>query len=75
VGVNGMLSHPFPVERIHYLQEWTDSSEYRDIRQGKYQRVSVEVVSTTPTASESERLRREIDELQREIDRRKSRDR
>jgi len=75
VGVNGMLSHPFPVERIHYLQEWTDSTEYRDIRQGKYQRVSVEVVSTTPTASESERLRREIDELQREIDRRKSRDR
>ncbi len=75
VGVNGMLSHPFPVERIHYLQEWTDSTEYRDIRQGKYQRVSVEVVSTAPTASESERLRREIDELQREIDRRKSRDR
>ena len=75
VGVNGMLSHPFPVERIHYLQEWTDSTEYRDIRQGQYQRVSVEVVSTAPTASESERLRREIDELQREIDRRKSRDR
>jgi Zn-dependent protease with chaperone function len=75
VGVNGMLSHPFPVERIHYLQEWTNSSEYQEIRRGNYPRVSVETVSTDPTASESERLQREIEELQREIDRRKSQDR
>ncbi len=74
-GVNGMLSHPFPVERIHYLQEWTNSSEYRDIKKGEYARVTVETTNTAPTASESERLRREIDELQQEIDRRKSRDR
>jgi Zn-dependent protease with chaperone function len=74
-GVNGMLSHPFPVERIHYLQEWTNSSEYRDIRNGEYARVTVETTNTAPTASESERLRREIDELQQEIDRRKSQDR
>ena len=71
-GVNGMLSHPFPVERIHYLQEWTNSSEYRDIERGEYARVTVETTNTAPTASESERLRREIDELQQEIDRRKS---
>ena len=75
VGVNGMLSHPFPVERIHYLQEWTASSEYRDIRQGNYQRVAVDVVSTTPAVNETERLRREIAELQREIDRRRSEER
>jgi Zn-dependent protease with chaperone function len=75
VGVNGMLSHPFPVERIHYLQEWTDSIEYRNIRQGNYPRVAVDVVSTTPPTNETERLRREIEELQREIDRRRSRDR
>ncbi len=74
-GVNGMLSHPFPVERIHYLQEWTNSSEYRDIHNGDYARVTVETTNTAPTASESERLRREIDELQQEIDRRKSQDR
>jgi Zn-dependent protease with chaperone function len=74
-GVNGMLSHPFPVERIHYLQEWANSSEYRDIKQGNYPRVSVETTNTAPTASESERLRREIDELQQEIDRRKSQNR
>lgn len=75
VGVNGMLSHPFPVERIHYLQEWTTSSEYREIRNGNYQRVTVDTVNTEPVASETERLRREIDELQREIDRRRSQDR
>ncbi len=74
-GVNGMLSHPFPVERIHYLQEWANSSEYRDIRKGDYARVTVETTNTAPTASESERLRREIDELQQEIDRRKSQNR
>jgi Zn-dependent protease with chaperone function len=74
-GVNGMLSHPFPVERIHYLQEWTNSIEYQDIRQGNYQRVTVETTNTEPAPSESERLRREIDELQQEIDRRKSQDR
>ena len=74
-GVNGMLSHPFPVERIHYLQEWTNSSEYRDIKRGDYARVTVETTNTAPTASESERLRREIDQLQQEIDRRKSQDR
>jgi Zn-dependent protease with chaperone function len=75
VGVNGMLSHPFPVERIHYLQEWTNSTEYQDIRRGNYQRVSVETVSTAPTTTETERLQREIDRLQQEIERQRDRDR
>ncbi|PSB50456.1 M48 family metallopeptidase [Chamaesiphon polymorphus] len=75
VGVNGMLSHPFPVERIHYLQEWTNSIEYQDIRRGNYQRVSVETVGTEPTTTEAERLQKEIDRLQQEINRQRDRDR
>jgi Zn-dependent protease with chaperone function len=76
VGVNGMLSHPFPVERIHFLQEWANSTEYQEIRRGNYQRVSVDTAATEqPSASEIERLQREIEELQREIDRRRNRDR
>jgi Zn-dependent protease with chaperone function len=75
VGVNGMLSHPFPVERIHYLQEWTNSIEYQDIRRGNYQRVSVETVGTEPTTTEAERLQKEIDRLQQEINKQRDRDR
>jgi Zn-dependent protease with chaperone function len=71
LGVNGMLSHPFPVERIHYLQEWANSDEYRDIRQGNYQRIDVDTTANESTESEAERLRREIAELQAEIERRK----
>lgn len=72
-GVNGMLSHPFPVERIYYIQEWANSTDYQDIRQGNYARVSVETSTTNaPATSEAERLKREIEELQREIERQKS---
>ncbi len=75
VGVNGMLSHPFPVERIHYLQEWTNSIEYQEIRRGNYQRVTVDTVGTEPTTSAAERLQNEIDKLQQEINRQRDRDR
>jgi HAMP domain-containing protein len=76
VGVNGMLSHPFPVERIHFLQEWASSTEYQEIRRGNYQRVTVDTAATEqPSASEIERLQREIEELQREIERRRNNDR
>jgi Zn-dependent protease with chaperone function len=71
LGVNGMLSHPFPVERVHYLQEWSNSREYQDIRQGNYQRVSVDSTATESTETEADRLRREIAELQAEIERRR----
>ena len=72
-GGNGaFLSHPFPVERLHYLREWANSEEYRQIRQGNYQRTgaegSVEVV-VSESESEIEVLRRQIQELEREIDR------
>jgi Zn-dependent protease with chaperone function len=75
VGVNGMLSHPFPVERIHYLQEWMNSLDYQEIRRGNYQRVSVDTTGTEPPTSEAERLQREIDKLQQEINRQRDRDR
>ncbi|MEH1846631.1 MAG: M48 family metallopeptidase [Nostoc sp.] len=74
-GAQGMmLSHPFPVERLHYLRAWAVSEEYQQIRRGNYQRSpasgSVNVASES-SANETETLRRQIEELQREIDRMK----
>lgn len=67
-----MLSHPFPVERLHYLKSWADSEEYQQIRQGNYQRSpapgAVNVSVENPT-TDVESLRRQITELQQEIDR------
>ncbi|MGF2013131.1 M48 family metallopeptidase [Nostoc sp. DedVER01b] len=67
-----MLSHPFPVERLHYLRAWAVSEEYQQIRRGNYQRSpasgSVNVAAEYP-ANETDNLRRQIEELQREIDR------
>lgn len=71
------LTHPFTVERVHYLREWATSAEYRHIRQGNYRRtgegaVDVETQSASPppgTPAEVDTLRREIEELQQEIDR------
>jgi Zn-dependent protease with chaperone function len=75
----GILSHPFPVERPYYLQEWANSEEYQQIRQGNYQKMTdegaVEVNSQEKSPAkdrEATRLKREIDELQQEIDRLKA---
>ncbi|MBD2627568.1 M48 family metallopeptidase [Trichormus variabilis] len=69
-----MLTHPFPVERLHYLRSWAVSEEYQQIRQGNYQQTpatgAVNVKVETPE-NESEKLRQQIEELQREIDRMK----
>ncbi|MEH2106682.1 M48 family metallopeptidase [Nostoc sp.] len=67
-----MLSHPFPVERLHYLRAWAVSEEYQQIRRGNYQRspASGSVnVSAESSENQTENLRRQIEELQREIDR------
>ncbi|MEH2314438.1 MAG: M48 family metallopeptidase [Nostoc sp.] len=67
-----MLTHPFPVERLHYLRAWAVSEEYQQIRRGNYQRspASGSVnVSAESSANQTEALRRQIEELQREIDR------
>jgi Zn-dependent protease with chaperone function len=76
-GKGSMLSHPFPVDRLRYLREWATSEEYRQIRQGNYRRVTTQgavEVNSTPTVSENEAdvLRRQIEELQQEINRIKS---
>jgi Zn-dependent protease with chaperone function len=75
-GGNGsMLSHPFPLDRLRYLREWATSEEYRQIRQGNYRRATAEGavdVASEPSVNEVEALRRQIEELQREINRFKS---
>jgi len=67
-----MLTHPFPVERLHYLKDWANSAEYQEIRQGNYRRSpdqgAVDVSVEIPT-DEVQNLRRQVTELQREIDR------
>ncbi|BAZ13550.1 peptidase M48 Ste24p [Calothrix sp. NIES-4071] len=71
-GVIGeMQSHPFAVERVHYLREWAVSLEYQQIRQGNYRRSTAEgaVNVDVNTETEADRLRRQLEELQREIDR------
>ncbi len=75
-GGNGIfLTHPFPVERLHYLTEWSTSTDYQNICRGNYQRVGKEgAVNVDHQASEVDRLRQQIEELQREINEIKSDD-
>jgi Zn-dependent protease with chaperone function len=68
-------SHPFTIERIRFLQEWSTSAEFQNIRQGNYVRVGAEgSVETAPRTEEADRLKREIEELQKEIERLKRSD-
>jgi Zn-dependent protease with chaperone function len=70
-------SHPFPVERASYLQEWAASADYQAIRRGDYRcdpaagavNVDPQPPSESDRTTEADRLRRQIDELQRELDR------
>ncbi|GBF82386.1 M48 family metallopeptidase [Aphanothece sacrum] len=68
-GGNGVfLTHPFPVERLHYLQEWSTSNDYQNIRQGNYQKAGKEgSVNADIKENEVDNLRQQIEELQREI--------
>ncbi|MBD1215894.1 MAG: M48 family metallopeptidase [Aphanizomenon flos-aquae Clear-A1] len=68
-GQGMMLSHPFPVERLHHLRKWAVSEEYQEIKRGNYQRSPVGSVDVTPAKSDNEveKLRREIERLQEEI--------
>ena len=71
-GAQGMmLSHPFPVERLHYLRNWAVSEEYQQIKKGNYQRTADGSVNVTPETPdyEAEKLRKEIEKLQQEINR------
>lgn len=71
-------THPFTVERVHFLKEWWESEELRHIRAGNYRRAGEPVVDVEPPSPGSsvpadeadiERLRREVADLQQEIDR------
>ncbi|MFB2967952.1 M48 family metallopeptidase [Aerosakkonema sp. BLCC-F183] len=65
------LSHPFLVERIIHLRQWSNSDEYRQIRHGNYQQSAAEGAVDVPSQtgrSQADELRRQIEELQREID-------
>jgi hypothetical protein len=77
-GVGGsMMSHPFAVERVKYLQDWLTSPDYAQIRQGNYQRRSVDTIATEDSTSSNtaDQLQRQIEDLQREINRWRDRDR
>ena len=65
-GGNGaFLSHPFPLERFHYVKQWSTSGEYAAIRQGNYTRAGAQgSVDVDTEQQEADRLRREIDALQ-----------
>ncbi|MFN3926418.1 MAG: M48 family metalloprotease [Pseudanabaenaceae cyanobacterium] len=73
-GTGTMLSHPFPIERVKYIQEWANSTEYQEIKRGNYQQgdtsgaIDVSPVTETKTESEADRLRRQIQELQEQIE-------
>lgn len=65
------LTHPFTVERVQYLREWERSEDFRQIRTGNYRRTgegAVEVPSEPTVNDEVERLQREIETLQQQID-------
>jgi Zn-dependent protease with chaperone function len=70
-GQGPMLSHPFPVDRLHYLKQWAQSDEYRKIRSGNYAQSHDGAVNVQPSAADSdvEQLRRELADLQSELDR------
>ncbi|MDX2096496.1 MAG: M48 family metallopeptidase [Leptolyngbyaceae cyanobacterium bins.59] len=69
------LTHPFTVERVTFVKEWAASDEYRQIRNGNYPRHSpaegaVETkAEAVATEGEVDTLRRQIEQLQQEIDR------
>jgi Zn-dependent protease with chaperone function len=73
-GGNGtFLTHPFPVERLYHLREWANSQDYAEIKQGNYQHSDAQgAVDVKSSEDEVEALRRQVEELQAEINRVKS---
>ncbi len=75
-GNNTFLEHPFPVERLKFIKEWEESEEYRTIKSGHYARSksgSVDV-NTEEKNDDVDNLRRQVEELRREINRTKKQD-
>ncbi len=77
-GAQGMmLTHPLPVERLHYLRSWAVSEEYQQVRQGNYQQTPTTRavnVKVETQENEAEKLRKQIEELKKEINRMKNSD-
>jgi Zn-dependent protease with chaperone function len=74
-GLTGMMqSHPFPVERVHYLKQWANSEEYARYKAGDYPRATREgaipVEETVPSTgfSELDQLQRGFQDLQSQWD-------
>lgn len=68
-GDGTFITHPFAVERVYYLQQWSTSPEYQNIRQGNYHKSSTTGAVNVETDSEAEALRRQIADLQEQIER------
>lgn len=66
------MTHPFTVERVQFLRNWATSEEFRQIRAGNYRRAGAVNVPPEPAPSgqpeEVDRLRQELEDLQRQID-------
>lgn len=70
-GQGMMLSHPFPVERVHYLKQWATSELYQSIKAGDYLRTTVESQphqSSPEPMSEVEQLQRQFQNLQEQFE-------
>jgi Zn-dependent protease with chaperone function len=66
---NTFQTHPFAIERVHHLREWAMSAEFQQIRSGQYRRAGTGAVDVPVAApSEVDRLKQELETLQREID-------
>ncbi|ELR99431.1 M48 family metallopeptidase [Gloeocapsa sp. PCC 73106] len=66
------LTHPFAVERLLLLKDWSTSAQYQQIRQGNYPREGAKGAVNVESQSEAEILRRQIQDLQEQIDRLRS---
>ncbi|MEM6751791.1 MAG: M48 family metallopeptidase [Cyanobacteria bacterium P01_C01_bin.38] len=66
-----ILSHLFAVERIQFLRKWAVSQEYEEIKKGNYRKQAdkgaTEVNSQANPNQEIDKLQRQIEELQQEI--------
>ena len=72
-GDNVFLSHPFPVDRLNYIKEWYESGEYQTIKGGNYTREGKGSVDVSPQSqNDVDSLKRQIEELQKEIQKTKS---
>lgn len=65
------LTHPFTVERVKFLQDWSASEDFRQIRAGNYRRAGAEgsvEVPAEPATEEAQKARSEVNDLRRQIE-------